>query len=393
MKLLIKWFQLLPKKVYVFFNFVLFALKEYRKILNSDVIFFFPFYQTGGAETVHVNIVNTFKEQKTYIFFEKLSNSENNKSSFIKYSNFFEVYYFLNTTNISQKLFIKYLIVVINKSKAKSVFASNSNLFYKILPNLKNKIKKIDLTHAFTHSNYGGEIVTLPYVKYLTNRVVINRNTLLDFKELYLKHNLQKYYSRILIIQNGIKIGNTDFIEKDKKVINIGFVGRWAKEKRPELFLDIASKITSFATNYNFYFIGNNKTEKSKDITRSNIIDLGEIFKKDKLFSYYRKFHFIFITSKREGFPVVLMEAMKFGVVPICTNVGGISEHIFNNKNGYLIDNCDNEKVIIEKFIEKLISIKMDSDYLKLSGNAKIYANNNFNLKEFKNNYRKLLLE
>ena len=58
------------------------------------------------------------------------------------------------------------------------------------------------------------------------------------------------------------------------------------------------------------------------------------------------------ITSFREGFPMVIPEAMAQGAIPISTNVGGINEHITNFENGVLIDNSVNEDEIINQFVD-----------------------------------------
>ena len=47
--------------IYYFFIFLFF---EFKKILVSDIVFFLPYFHTGGAERVHYNIVKAQVNKK-----------------------------------------------------------------------------------------------------------------------------------------------------------------------------------------------------------------------------------------------------------------------------------------------------------------------------------------
>ena len=97
------------------------------------------------------------------------------------------------------------------------------------------------------------------------------------------------------------------------------------------------------------------------------------------------------MSSSREGFPMVIMEAMMNGVVPISTNVGGISEHIVNHVNGFLIHAKD-ENQIVKELAETIIYCSNHLDELaKISKNAHSYAVEHFNKEVFFNSYAELL--
>ena len=389
----IKWFKFLPVKTISAIKLVLFFFTETKKIRESEVVFFFPFYHTGGAEKVHSDIVNCFTNNNTYIFFEGKSNSNNNKNNFIQNSSYYEVFDFLNRNRFIRKIFLIHLSKVINKSKnIITLFASNCSFFYLLLPNINDNINKIDLTHAFSYPDKGGEVSSLPFVSYLTNRIVINKRTSLDFKKLYNKNNLDSYFKRIMIIQNGVSIKNNNLPLKENEITKICFVGRWSKEKRPELFLEISRRIVKEDSTFKFYFIGTDDKKNQKKIKKNKVINLGEIKNSKDLEKLYKEYHFILITSYREGFPMVLMEAMNFGVVPICSNVGGISEHIIDMENGFLINNDIDEEIIISDFIDVIKSRKTKMNYYKLSKKTFLYAKENFGIEKFEDSYRKLFL-
>jgi glycosyltransferase involved in cell wall biosynthesis len=90
---------------------------------------------------------------------------------------------------------------------------------------------------------------------------------------------------------------------------------------------------------------------------------------------------------------MVVLEGMAFGVVPICTNVGEISEFInTTNNNGIIIENYTDTNLIISEFIKQIKIIEEDRNLLsKMSNNAFVTLKENFNLAEFNKNYIELL--
>jgi glycosyltransferase involved in cell wall biosynthesis len=99
----------------------------------------------------------------------------------------------------------------------------------------------------------------------------------------------------------------------------------------------------------------------------------------------------IIISSSREGFPMVIMEAMMHGVVPISTNVGGISTHIKSSETGILINEKDENKIVelIMENLEYFLNNRIILDNLSL--NVYNYAQANFRKDVFFDSYRKLL--
>jgi len=75
-----------------------------------------------------------------------------------------------------------------------------------------------------------------------------------------------------------------------------------------------------------------------------------------------RKSKFLVIASKSEGLPAVLLEAMMNGCIPICTNVGDISD-VYLHKD-FLIKY--NQKEDNNVLIEKLSSAFLKASNLSL---------------------------
>lgn len=344
------------------------------------IIFIIPHHHIGGAERVHLNIIKALK-YKPIVFFD-YSNSDIINIEFSE-----NAHCFLITTDKRRKFAIRFL-KIISYFLPVVLFGCNSGLFYDFVSKLKNKIKVIDLTHAFSFPEHGMEIFSLPYINLLDKRIVINNKTFDDYKALYQKNSIEEsFLERFKIISNGITIRDFDDCNIDSRFANftIGFVGRNSSEKRPELFFELVrqTKIKAKA-------IGDNFDNFKKDFPEVDYFENCnnvEIVRKQ-----FSEISLLIVPSSREGFPLVIMEAMELGIPIIATNVGSIGEHIINDKYGYLSEVDD--KMFLIFAIEKIKAILEDKVlYRNLSLNAREYAEQNFDIKDFNKQYRELFYE
>lgn len=93
------------------------------------------------------------------------------------------------------------------------------------------------------------------------------------------------------------------------------------------------------------------------------------------------------LTSKSEGLPISILEAMRERVPVIATNVGGIPEIITDKKNGFLIPS--NNVKELTKLMEK-ISTMSKVDRQKISRNGYQTLREKFSLKNMIESYYKL---
>jgi glycosyltransferase involved in cell wall biosynthesis len=105
-----------------------------------------------------------------------------------------------------------------------------------------------------------------------------------------------------------------------------------------------------------------NRKDKSivnKFIRENNLINkiefLGLIHDKDK-WSFYRQLDFFVLPSFNEGQPLVLIEAMGFGIPILCSNVGAIPDTIKSGYNGFIVENFRAKDYLLH--IQELIKNK-----------------------------------
>ncbi|WP_418637845.1 glycosyltransferase family 4 protein [Winogradskyella sp.] len=375
------------------FNFFKFRIYDVKKINKANIVFILPYYHTGGAEKVHLNIVKALRDQKCCVIFTHLSATKNHYEDFKKYAAIIELNAIRNkNSNIINRLLKNAIIKTLNTSKTiHTVFGCNTDFFYKLVPYLKKDLIKIDLLHALSDDDNS----TLSFVNtadIIDFRVCINQKAKEDLILIYNHNNLnQDYTKRIRIIENGVAIPKVRSLKiQPKQNITFGFIGRWSDEKRPELFLEVAKHVKAHYPKVAFVMAGTGMKSNLKQINDAGVSFLGEITNPNKLNTLYKSLTGIIITSKYEGFPMVIMESMIFGVVPLSTNVGGISQHIAHFKNGIMVDATTDDAIV--KAFTKHISflIENTTKTQQLANAAQIYGVSNFSIDKFNVAYQNL---
>jgi len=358
------------------------------KLNKKEIYFIFPFYHLGGAETVHRDIMEVFSDRKTICIVTNKSDNELNKTAFSNLTNVVEIEKIIERKK-EKKVALKFIARKINKSKNAVVFGCNSQFFYDLIPYLNEDIKVIDLVHAFSYEEpYAAEKYSLPFVSRIQNRIILGKNTYNDFARLYESSGIdQQFLTRLKIIRNKVEVPTVYSQKKVGQNLKILFVGRNGYEKRPELFFDIAQKAFELNLPCEFSVIG---FSTDREIPTNTTI-VGER-DKTELDQYYIKSDLLLITSSREGFPMVVLECMGFGVVPICTAVGEIPSFINSRQaNGFTISATKPETIVAD-FISQIKILENDRTLLETtSKNAYETVKNTFGSKIFHEKYQDIL--
>ncbi|MCR4275101.1 MAG: glycosyltransferase [Candidatus Campbellbacteria bacterium] len=166
---------------------------------------------------------------------------------------------------------------------------------------------------------------------------------------------------KITVIHNGVDIGAVErfligeeqekrrvrseigLLEDEKIILNIA---RLKPQKNHTLLVDAFVIFTQTHPKYHLVIVGDGvERERLGQYIRerglqSTVHLLGY---RDDVFAWYAASDFFVLTSKREGFPNVGIEAMTFGLPMVSTQVPGVDEFLRDGYNGYIAEQNPNE--------------------------------------------------
>lgn len=133
---------------------------------------------------------------------------------------------------------------------------------------------------------------------------------------------------------------------KTKKSNIILYVGRLAKEqKRAELLVPLWQRLFERMQDWKFVIVGDGPLfDEIQNGIHEKKLERIYLTGKQNPSQYYEQAKICVMTSAFEGFPNVLIEAMSYGVVPVCfRSYGAVSEVMESGKDGILVDDMDLE--------------------------------------------------
>jgi glycosyltransferase involved in cell wall biosynthesis len=145
---------------------------------------------------------------------------------------------------------------------------------------------------------------------------------------------------RILHIPNWIdpnRIGRARDIPPPGAPVTIGFVGRFARQKRVDLLVDTFHRVLGKMPDSRLILMGdgNEREQIKRRVERLNIADSVEFIPADpNIDATLRRIHVFVMTSAFEGLPNAAIEALSMGIPIVSTPVGDIGELIVEGKTG-----------------------------------------------------------
>ncbi len=312
----------------------------------------------------------------------------------------------------SERLYHQFLKATIQKIDPGIVLFTNSEITYRLLPQLKklfSEIRFMDIVHIEDFVASTKEYIPLaPFIK---RRICIShklRERLIEkYREADLPRELEQ---RLITIHNGNdmvlfsrdKNSRTDVFRRqhniplDAQVIS--FVGRLSEEKRPELFVDIMANLCQVMGNFPLAFImagdgdeEQNVREKIKTKGLNDKFFMVGTLKKLEVKSLLAESTMLILTSRVEGIPLVMVEAMAMQLPVIVPRVGAVEEVIQHKENGFVVssdpDAMNQEVVEIAKKLLTQAHWRED-----IGHKARISVQHEFSLEKMVDRYRDELL-
>lgn len=314
--------------------------KKNSNIYNKKIFFFCPAIGDGGLEKTLSIYLNYFSKYNNITL---VTNTKNIKrlASINK-----------NTKIINPKnnLFLKYrllnnlycIFLLLKKTNSENIIFSMQDHFFLLLLKyfgLKNKLVIRTMSAIYNGRNTSESLQLKKYL--FLKKFIMNFYKYADLVITFSTNN--KFYLKrvnkvknVQVIYNYFKKYNGK--KKIKKTYNIFFIGRLVDDKNPIFFLKNCIELTK---NYNIkiHIIGkgdNFLTLKSISEKYHNVIKLYG-FNESPLKRYNKIIDLLCVTSKYDGTPNILGEAMSYKIPVLAPNKVGLSNLLLSNgKFGYL---------------------------------------------------------
>ena len=267
--------------------------------------------------------------------------------------------------NKNQKLFLVYHGTTINELKSR----------YAGLKNIKDFVRFLcldlpELLYEYLFNN--------PTLFKKANKIILVSKLLK--KDFITQH--KKFEKKVIFINNSIDTNK--FVPAEKyKTPTVIFFGRINFEKGIDSFARVAKKMPNI--NFKVFGSGTDEFEFKKFIKKENIVNLkyyGEV-DNTQISDVLSKSHiFLFLTKRKEGFPMSVLESISCGVVVVTT----LDLSKINKNFPYInVKNEDEAVLEINKFIKNKELLENQSKI------ARNFAVSNYSLLTMCKRYEKIL--
>lgn len=178
----------------------------------------------------------------------------------------------------------------------------------------------------------------------------------------------EKIKAEIVTIPNSNPYENLSYYSTLKRKKIVLAVGRLTHQKGFDILLKTWANFCKFNKDWNLNIVGNGEDESDlKRLAKDLNISSRVVFipaTKDIDF-YYKESSVFCLSSRYEGFGMVILEAQAFGLPVVSFDCDcGPSDLISHEENGYLVPN--NDEIALSEYLLKLVSCS-EEDYSKFS--------------------------
>lgn len=337
-----------------------------------NITLILPYLKAGGTERQAAYIANYLQDKG-----HKVSTISVEKVDFFEPYFKVPVHYLSSRNNYFYLVFNILLIISIVRRENSDVIISrawSTNLLCTMASILTGIPNVLFLSASLDMSNHS-------FFKKLIYRLMLRKTDHIVSVSDATKRNCIKWFginkNKISVIHNGVDVENIQKLSQDsidvsdelldKTTKKLVFVGRLIERKGLDLLLKSLKSVKKY---YNVQLIVVGEGEKSDEYKQMcsnfnivpDVVFLGE---KKNPFPYLNLGDIFILSSRSEGFPNVLLEAMAMGKTVIATNCKNGPNEIIDNNNGTLVE-VDNPEHLTKAII----------NYLENPNLAKIHAEN-----------------
>ena len=365
---------------------------KYPLTESYEIYFFFPFYHTGGAEKVHAQIAQAFRNRKCLVIFTRRSRDEGFRKAFEASGHrVLDISAYTDNKRRYWKNLIWRGVVSshINRQKQHPlVFNGQCNFAYKCSRWINPSVPQVELIHSFNSFSW----IRIPFLPFYRQTVMISRKAMSDHAAQYQRIGTPSaMLERITLIPNGIPLPEHTLPRTfGGQALRVLYVGRATPEKRVQLVAEIAVQARKESRPFSFTFAGDIREHLPESYQDAGNF-LGSIEDPEQLRAVYAAHDIVIITSSEEGFPLAVMEGMAMGCIILATPVGDLPYHIRPGEQGFVFSQADPETVVREAMgiLDKLLAAPALCAAIS-AGNIR-YAKEHFGITTFARSYHELV--
>jgi len=351
----------------------------------------------GGAERFVVDLCNEFIKSGNEVYLYILRDDDIAENGFYKGE--------LSEKIVYKSLKIKegfnpwnaYILGKIIKKINPEVVHCHQNLVNYVFPltAIFNKIKFFQTIHNDAQKELSGKleywIRKFFYISKRMKAITISDETSKSFIKCYKSNQFTQIYNgRKMPVPSEKFESVKDFINslRNGNVEIFLHIGRFAVQKNQQMLINVFNRLIKEGKSVVLIVIGDGfDSENGKEFkikVSDKVLFLGSVH---NVADYYLNVDAFCLSSKYEGMPITVIEALACGCTPICTPVGGIIDAIENGVTGFLsktISEEDYYQAVIDfmNHKERINKDKLIENYKK-----------RFSIEECANQYIKLYKE
>ncbi len=203
---------------------------------------------------------------------------------------------------------------------------------------------------------------------------------------------------KVVYIQNGVDLSEVERYRQtrpqksDAETRAIGFIGQMIPRKNIKDILDVFEQTAKLLPNIKLQLLGDGESREQLEKyaerleSRERIEFLG--FRHDRM-EFLKNFDLFVMTSKDEGIPRCLMEAMGMGVPVAAYDIPGIDQLVTHEDTGLLAEFGDTET--LHEYWHRMLTQHENAKSLAESGRK--FVNEKFSAKRMADEYYQLFRE
>lgn len=322
------------------------TIYKLRRLISGDtrphLLVVVPWLPIGGAEIILADILTHLAADWRLTIVTTERDAHRMEPSFKVITP--EIYHLPNF--LDPQLWQEFIIALIESRGTTAVLSSGSKFFYDSLKSIKSQIPAIE-TLDILHNDQGHLAYALTNTRYIDRHIAVSERIGRSLKDGGVDPQ------SIVVIPNGVDFerlfapdlvaaadARSDFgIAADAFVI--GFVGRMSPEKRPLAFLDVAAPILAAHPTARLLVVGDGPlaesfTAAARAESIANRLHHVRRLEHGSMPKFYAACDIVVLTSKIEGAPLSVLEALAMGCPVAVTDAGDLRRIITDGVNGFI---------------------------------------------------------